>query len=327
MPQIDWPLEQLKTYRGKSPRPADWQAYWARALGELETADLSYTYEKDPIRVPGVECGHLWFRGVGGARVHAQLMRPTGFLGPRPAMLLFHGYEGHSHDWYEKLPFAQSGIAVAALDVRGQAGLSQDTLQIGGSTFRGHIVRGVDEEDPDKLFFRSVYLDTVQLARIVAGLEFVDERRLASVGFSQGGALAIACAALSGQMERTVAGYPFLSDFRRVRELDYPNPAYDELKLYFRLRDPRHEKETRFFERLGYLDVQWMAEKLTAPVLFYTGLADMICPPSCQFAVYNRITAPKRQVIYPDYGHELLPGAWQEILLWLLAEGAPGQTL
>jgi cephalosporin-C deacetylase len=34
---------------------------------------------------------------------------------------------------------------------------------------------------------------------------------------------------------------------------------------------------------------------------------DTICPPSTQFAVYNKITAPKDMVIYPDFGHEWLP--------------------
>jgi cephalosporin-C deacetylase len=37
-------------------------------------------------------------------------------------------------------------------------------------------------------------------------------------------------------------------------------------------------------------------------------LMDTICPPSSQFAVFNKITAPKEAVIYPDYGHEPLPG-------------------
>jgi len=35
---------------------------------------------------------------------------------------------------------------------------------------------------------------------------------------------------------------------------------------------------------------------------------DTICPPSTQFAAYNKITAPKSVVIYPDFGHEGLPG-------------------
>lgn len=36
-------------------------------------------------------------------------------------------------------------------------------------------------------------------------------------------------------------------------------------------------------------------------------LRDEICPPSTQFAAYNKITAPKEAVIYPDFGHEPTP--------------------
>jgi cephalosporin-C deacetylase-like acetyl esterase len=39
MPQIDKPLEELKTYRGISPKPADFDDYWAAALRELEAKE------------------------------------------------------------------------------------------------------------------------------------------------------------------------------------------------------------------------------------------------------------------------------------------------
>jgi cephalosporin-C deacetylase len=38
-----------------------------------------------------------------------------------------------------------------------------------------------------------------------------------------------------------------------------------------------------------------------------TGLMDEICPPSTQFAAYNKIKAKKNMLIYPDYGHEGYP--------------------
>ena len=38
------------------------------------------------------------------------------------------------------------------------------------------------------------------------------------------------------------------------------------------------------------------------------GLLDQICPPSTQFAAYNKISAPKSLVLYPDFAHETLPG-------------------
>ena len=37
-------------------------------------------------------------------------------------------------------------------------------------------------------------------------------------------------------------------------------------------------------------------------------LMDTICPPSTQFAAFNKIPGAKETVIYPDYGHEGLPG-------------------
>ena len=48
------------------------------------------------------------------------------------------------------------------------------------------------------------------------------------------------------------------------------------------------------------------------------GLMDTICPPSSQFAVYNKITASKALLVYPDFGHEGLPGLNDEILQFLL---------
>ena len=43
-----------------------------------------------------------------------------------------------------------------------------------------------------------------------------------------------------------------------------------------------------------------------------TGLMDTICPPSTEFAAYNKIRAPKQIAIYPDYGHEAIPG-WSDL--------------
>ena len=66
--------------------------------------------------------------------------------------------------------------------------------------------------------------------------------------------------------------------------------------------------EEAFFERLGYIDCQHLSARIQAETLFFVGLMDTICPPSTQFAAYNRIPAKKRTVIYPDFGHEGLPG-------------------
>ena len=39
MPQIDMPLEQLLTYPGRSPRPADFDVFWDCSQAELSALD------------------------------------------------------------------------------------------------------------------------------------------------------------------------------------------------------------------------------------------------------------------------------------------------
>jgi cephalosporin-C deacetylase len=89
--------------------------------------------------------------------------------------------------------------------------------------------------------------------------------------------------------------------------MDQAKDAYAELKDYFRRFDPRHEREDDIFEKLGYVDIQHLAPRIQADVLWAVGLMDTVCPPSSQFAAYNKITAPKKMDLYPDFGHESLP--------------------
>jgi cephalosporin-C deacetylase len=95
--------------------------------------------------------------------------------------------------------------------------------------------------------------------------------------------------------------------------------AYEELRTFFRNFDPRHEREQDVFTRLGYIDCQHLAPRIRAEVLMSVGLMDTICPPSTQFAAYNKITAPKNTVIYPDFGHEGLPGNSDTVFDFLAA--------
>lgn len=307
MPLVDLPQAELERYGGRNPRPDDFDRYWERALAELQGLDprIDLRPHEFPTRI--AECFHLYFTGVGGARVHAKYLRPVGVEKPRGAVLMFHGYSGNSGDWSDKLSYVSQGYAVAALDVRGQGGRSEDVGGVKGNTRQGHIIRGLDDA-PERLLFRSVFLDCAQLARIVMGFPEVDERRVAALGGSQGGALTLACAALEPRITRAVAIHPFLCDYQRVWEMDLAQDAYAELVQYFRLFDPRHEREDEIFTRLGYIDVQHLAPRITARVMMVTGLMDTLCPPSTQFAAYNKIESTKQMVLYPDFGHEAYPG-------------------
>jgi len=311
MPLIDKPLPELRKYRGINPRPSDFDAYWRESLQELDaTPPAVELIPNRTVESRHAECFDLWFTGVGGARIHAKYLRPRESTRQRKlaAALLFHGYSSNSGDWSDKFGLVGHGLCVAALDCRGQGGLSEDSGHVKGNTLQGHIIRGLDEADPKKLLFRSIFLDTAQLARVVMSLPEVDPKRVGATGGSQGGALTLACAALEPRIKRAASVFPFLCDYQRVWELDLAKDAYQELRNYFRLFDPRHEREREIFTKLGYIDCQYLAPRIKAETLMYTGLMDAICPPSTQFAAYNKIRAKKEMVIYPDFGHENLPG-------------------
>ena len=307
MPLIDMPLDELKKYNGSSPCPPDMDEYWDRAIAEMKATDPGVELIPSRFQVPFAECYDLYFTGVRGARIHAKYIRPKNSETKHPAVLQFHGYTGSSGDWNDKLNYAAMGYSVAALDCRGQGGKSEDTGGVKGNTFRGHIIRGLDE-GADHLLFRHIFLDTAQLAKIVMEMPEIDENRVGAMGGSQGGALTLACASLEPRIKRLAPVYPFLCDYRRVWEMDLAKDAYEELRTHFRFFDPLHTRENEIFEKLGYIDIQNLVPRIKGEVLMAITLMDNICPPSTQFAVFNKINSKKEAVIFPDYGHETLPG-------------------
>jgi len=316
MPLIDMPLAELKKYQGLNPRPADMDSFWDSAIAEMEAVDHQGELVPHALNASLAECFHLNFTGVGGARIHAKYLRPKYPLEPHPAVLMFHGYTGSSGDWSDKLNYVAQGFSVAALDCRGQGGLSEDTGGHRGNTHRGHIIRGLDHS-PENLLYRQIYLDTALLARIVMGLPEVDEKRVGATGGSQGGGLTLACAALTPGLKKAAPIFPFLCDYRRVWEMDLASGAYEELRTFFRMFDPLHEREEDIWTRLGYIDVQHLVHRIKSEVMMAVGLMDPICPPSTQFAAFNKITAPKSLLLYPDFGHESLPGCSDRIFDFL----------
>lgn len=318
MPILDKPLHELKTYQGCNPQPANIDEFWDQRVAVMEKLGTDYELVLADFQAPGAMCYHMYFTGMHGARIHAKLVRPKVISSPMPAVCHFHGYAGASPDFPELLPYTQCGMIVAAMDCRGQGGLSEDVGGVKGNTMYGQIIRGLENDDPEKLLFVDIFLDAAQLARILMAMPEVDETRVAATGASQGGGLTLACAALTPTLNRAAAVYPFLCDYKRVWEMDLDKDAYKELRDYFRSFDPLHEREERIFTLLGYIDNQHIAHRIRAKVMMLTSLMDNICPPSSQFAAYNKITSEKQVVIYPDFSHEGLPHSSEKRLKFLM---------
>ena len=313
-------LEELLQYPGSPEKAPDFDAYWEKALAELAGTDDRASLVPASFPLTNSECFDLWFEGVGGARVHAKYIRPK-TPGPHPCVFHFHGYTWRSEEWTRYLTFLSEGICVAALDCRGQAGESEDVSRVTGFTYLGHITRGL-HDSPEKLYYRQVFLDTVELVRVVSSFPEVDEDRLGAFGGSQGGGLSIACSALSGRIKRTCVAAPFLSDYPRAHKLGLflsPPEAFYELGHYLRRFDPHHEHIGEMFERLSYIDVHHLAPRIKTPVKMAVTLQDSLVPPSTQFAIYNNLGGPKEFLPFYEYDHEDTPG-WDDKVFQCMRE-------
>lgn len=308
MPAIDMPVEKLRKYMGSNPCPDDIDKFWDDTIAEMQAIDPDVELLPADFKSPIADCYDMYFTGLGGARVYAKLLKPKQAPAtPQPAVVIFHGYSGSSGNWADKLSYVAAGFTVAALDCRGQGGLSEDVGGVLGNTLHGHIIRGLDS-GPEKLYFRNVYMDCAQLVGLVMDMKDVDETRVGIFGGSQGGGLTLACASLEPRVNRAYSVFPFLSDYKRVWDMDLAKDAYSELREYFRHFDPNHEREDEVFTRLGYIDIQNLTKRIKCKVVMVTGLMDTICPPSTQFAAFNKIESKKEVIFYPDFGHENLPG-------------------
>ena len=313
--QLDLKPQQLFEYKGSSPKPDDFDEYWDTSLEEMMAVDSKLELVPCKWNFKNIDAFDMYYTGVGGARIHGKYIRPKNVKNA-PVIFGYHGYSGSAFDWTTLLAFASQGYCAASIDCRGQGGYSEDVGGVTGNTLHGHIIRGLEADDPKDLLFRSIFLDCVQLVHIVQEFEEVDKTNMFAIGGSQGGALTYVTTALCPQIKAACACFPFLSDYKRVWEMDMAEHAYVELKEFFRHFDPRHEREDEIFYKLGYIDIQNLAPRIKGKMLMLTGLMDNICPPSTQFAAFNKITSEKKVIFYPDFGQEGLPDSNELALEW-----------
>ena len=318
MPIVDMPVEKLLEYQGSSPCPKDIDEYWDAALAEMNAVNPNVEMIPKNFPSKSTQMYDLYYTGTKGARIHAKLAIPKNVKEKMPAVLMFHGLSQSSCEWCGLLKYTADGYVVAFMDARGQGGLSEDVGGITGTTYTTPFIRGLDG-DKNNLLMRDIYLDTALLAKVIMGLDCVDENRVAVTGYSQGGGLSVACACLVPEIKKCAAVYPYLSDYKRVYDMDMNKGAYEGLKYYFRHFDPTHQRVDEVYEKLGYIDIQNIAKRMKAELKMFTGLVDVTCPPSTQFAMYNKVTSKKDVVLYPEFGHETLKGA-EDIIFEFLSD-------
>ncbi|WIV58184.1 acetylxylan esterase [Amycolatopsis nalaikhensis] len=293
----DLGLDALWEYRSGYEAPADFDAFWASTLAEAREHDLAVdlTPVETPLRT--LDVYDVTYSGFGGHRLRAWLRLPRGAEGPLPAIVQFHGYGGSRGSALQELHWASAGYAHLQVDVRGQGGVTPDPVG-SGPAYPGHLTRGI--ESRETYVYRRIFTDAVRAVDTARALEHVDPARVAVLGNSQGGGIALATAGLVPDVAALHAQAPFLCDFRRASLIGGERP-YVELSRY--LADHR-DAVSRVFDVLSYFDGVGFAARATAPAWFSVGLMDGIVPPSTVFGAYHEYQGPKELAVWEYNGHE-----------------------
>jgi cephalosporin-C deacetylase len=198
----------------------------------------------------------------------------------------YQGYGGGRGLPHERITWANAGYAHLFMDTRGQgsawgSGGSTPDPSGSGPQSPGFMTRGI--LDPADHYYRRVYTDAVRAVEAARALPGTDADRVAVVGASQGGGMALAVAGLVPDLVAAMPDVPFLCHFRRATEITAEDP-YGEVVRYLSVHRDHVEQ---VFRTLSYLDGVTFARRATADALFSVALMDPICPPSTVFAAVN----------------------------------------
>ncbi len=294
-------VDQIAGYEAldiPSTKQPDFADFWIEALRRCEEIPLNIKGGTVDYPLPGVTCRDITFEGLDGTPIHTWLLLPSeAKKAPVPAVVHFHGAGWHRGDPVDFCPWLMNGIAVISPDFRMQRGNTGSNTGFAGNSLCGLWIAGIT--DLKNSYSYCTWTDCLRAIRLARETEEIDNCRIAVESGSQGGAMALATAALDQSAALCMADVPSSCwmDERIYRRAGRGNGIADYLKAF----PDRVELVSR---ALSYFDNLNHAPNITCPTLVSCGLKDPVCPPECVYAAYNKITAEKEMVTYPFAEHE-----------------------
>ncbi len=276
----------------------DIRKFWERtgaALAEVQLNAVVEPVEQSDVftvegRIKSRAIHSVVMSSFEGSRIRAWYTLPAGDPPTRgwPAIMEVPGYSG-----IMPLPLhlVQYGYATLSLYPRSQ-GESLKEWEIEDGTRLGYNVT-----DRESYYYRGAYMDCVRGMDFLHSRPEIDTGRIGVWGFSQGGGLSLATAALDQRVSACVAGVPWLCNF--------PVAAEITIGPYVELHDFMKEqpgKRDAALATLAYFDQVNLADAISCPTLIASAIVDEVHPLRTVMPVFERIPAMKSIVIYPEIG-------------------------
>ena len=267
----------------------DISSFWRSTLARLASEPLEATIEDTREPLPYKKF-RVEYRSLGGIRVRAFLSVPIrGAQASRalPAIVSAPGYGGSQQG--VMLDECQRGYAILQVFPRSQ-GPSAELWKIDGPE---KLTWNLNQ--PEGAYYQGAYSDVIQGIDYLLSREDIDKDRIAIVGSSQGGGIALAVASLDPRIKAVVAHVPFLCDVRQA--------ARTEGSLIKKLLDGARMNDDQHLRTLEHFDPLQLVSALKSPALVSSGGKDSICPARTIRAVFDRIPGVKSLFHDPDLPH------------------------
>ncbi|PWW05736.1 cephalosporin-C deacetylase [Paenibacillus cellulosilyticus] len=298
MGYIDEVTKSLYSYYPDLTRPDDFDQYWEDTIQQAKRVPLEPVRVKRDYPITNVEVYDIQYCGMDETRIHGWFIVPS-FLGKEkyPCIIHYHGFSNNRGEPADFMHWVMMGFAVLSVDCREQGGKTGNSASTTSGFSSNLASKGVHNKY--EYYYRYVYMDCMKAIDFACAQAEVDASRIVVEGGSQGGALAMAMAALDSRPVLAMVDVP--SNSNLVRRVEGMHGAFASVAEYVKNHP---ERVDLVFDTLSYIDTMNMADRITCRVLASVALKDEVCPAEMYFATYNRIQSEKEIVIYPFNGHE-----------------------
>ncbi len=294
--------------------PDDFDEFWSEAVGQALAAPLDFqrSGRNDSFRT-GFQIEALTFRSIDGDFRHGWVAFPEGAR-RMPGFLWIPPY-GRSSVFPNEYGTREGFVSLSFNLLGEQAFHEEDYVPR-----RGYMAQGASS--PQTWIYRSLLQDVLIAVRVLEAQSEADEDRLAAMGLSQGGGMAVWLGALCEKIKCVVADYPFLAGMRWVLDQRVHRYPLKELTDFMDTIPLGHEVVGH---TLGYYDTVNMATRCRVPTLVSLGLKDPAVRPQQVQAVYDAL-AGEKDIVEIDFGHDWHPSMVARNRDWLIRHLGTGSA-
>ncbi|MDR1281098.1 MAG: acetylxylan esterase [Opitutaceae bacterium] len=282
------------------PPPDDFDAFWDAQKKRLAAIPVNprLTPVPAPADRPGIEVFDLQ-ADCAGAPVSGYYSRPIGAKpGGHPARLCVDGAGVRGADLLASARWAGRGVISLAINAHGIPNGKPREFYV--DLERGALknYRHEGRESRDTCYFLGMFLRVQRALDFLASQPEWDGRTLMIEGGSQGGAQAMAGAALDPRVTFYTAMVTAMCDHGGMvagRVAGWPRlvPVHNGVP------DPAVLQAARYFDMVNF------APRIKARGYFWVGFVDSTCPPTTVYAAYNQLTAPGEMIHAIGSAHSL----------------------